>query len=583
MEEQKFKSYSLSKYTNYEIFLESQIQSAGAHQARFLEKLEKNANFIRNMTIMMKVIYSFLFVVLPILPLFTYLQLVGYLYSGTYTIGTILFVSSFLFGIFFAMVIMYLILLGMLPISSLMTGNAFKWLQTLPIPKKNLKKLGFMTIFRSLNIPLIVLGAAFPIIMLIGTQNIFFFFVCIVTSILNLIFSFSLLIIVSERLSRILHNPNRQSKKASLAKILSMAGYFIIAMGSGFILSWGISAIDDLLIIFATFEHIDILNFILSLIPYPFAPGYLISLITAPDQIPIGLFFTTIIGFAMFILITWGTYKVAIRNLISATSAEVKGIKAGELFIVPEEEIQVEIKTKSPLKSYIQKDLITASRDFQTLMFLIMPIVIPIFMIFSFVGPIGSDLSSQTGIMITWSIILIFSIIVPAMLISGLLNMDESGATILASLPVIPRDQANAKLILMSVIQLMSFTILTVVLTIITNSILLLVLFLATIPIVWVFLFLMFEMKMRLFGKMKYKYVIEELNKEHKVVKWILMFLVQIGLYFVISILSFTLFNIFGIEGTALGLFIIGMIGFMSLVFVFTKMFPKIEKIELKK
>ena len=583
MEEQKFKSYSLSKYTNYEIFLESQIQSAGAHQARFLEKLEKNANFIRNMTIMMKVIYSFFFVVLPILPLITYLQLVDYLYSGTYTIGTILFVSSFLFGIFFALVIMYLIFLGMLPISSLMTGNAFKWLQTLPIPKKNLKKLGFMTIFRTLNIPLIVLGAAFPIFMLIVTQNIFLFFVCIALSILSLIFSFSVLIIVSERLSRILNNPNRQSKKASLAKILSMAGYFIIAMGSGFILSWGISAIDDLLIIFATFEHIDILNFILSLIPYPFAPGYLISLITAPDQIPIGLFFTTIIGFTMFILITWGTYKVAIRNLISATSAEVKGIKAGELFIVPEEEIQVEIKTKSPLKSYIQKDLITASRDFQTLMFLIMPIIIPLFMIFSFVGPIGEDISSPAGIMITWSIILIFSIIVPAMLISGLLNMDESGATILASLPVIPRDQAKAKLILMSVIQLMSFTILTVVLTIITNSILLLVLFLATIPIVWIFLFLMFEMKMRLFGKMKYKYVIEELNKEHKVIKWILMLLVQIGLYFVISILSFTLFNIFGIEGTALGLFIIGMIGFMSLVFVFTKMFPKIEKIDLKK
>ena len=306
-------------------------------------------------------------------------------------------------------------------------------------------------------------------------------------------------------------------------------------------------------------------------------------MITAPDQIPIGLFFTTIIGFTMFILITWGTYKVAIRNLISATSAEVKGIKAGELFIVPEEEIQVEIKTKSPLKSYIQKDLITASRDFQTLMFLIMPIIIPLFMIFSFVGPIGEDISSPAGIMITWSIILIFSIIVPAMLISGLLNMDESGATILASLPVIPRDQAKAKLILISVIQLMSFTILTVVLTIITNSILLLVLFLATIPIVWIFLFLMFEMKMRLFGKMKYKYVIEELNKEHKVIKWILMLLVQIGLYFVISILSFTLFNIFGIEGTALGLFIIGMIGFMSLVFVFTKMFPKIEKIDLKK
>jgi len=582
MEEQKFKSYSLSKYTNYEIFLESQIQSAGAHQARFLEKLEKNANYIRNVSMMMKVIYSCLFVFLPIFPLITYAQLMDYLYAGRYTIGTILFVSSFIFGIFFAMVIMYLIVLGMLPISSLMTGNAFKWLQTLPIPKKNLKKLGFMTIFRSLNIPLIVLGAAFPIIMLIGTQNILLFFVCIATSILNLIFSFSVLIIISERLSRILNNPNRQSKKASLARILSMAGYFIITMGSGFMLSWGINAIYDLLNIFATFEHSDILNFILSLIPYPFAPGYLISLIIAPDQIPIGLLFTTIIGFAIFILITWGTYKVAIRNLKSATSAEPKEIKTGKLFIVPEE-IQVEIKTKSPLKSYIQKDLITASRDFQTLIFLIMPILIPLIMITSFYGAIGSDASSPTGIMITLSIILIFCIIVPVMLISGLLNMEESGATTLASLPVIPRDQAKAKLILMSVIQLISFTILTVVLTIISNSILLLILSLATIPIFWIFLLLMFEMKMRLFGKMKYKYVIEELNKEHKVVKWFLMLLVQIVLYFVISILSFTLFNIFGIEGTALGLFIIGIIGFMSLAFLFTKMFPKIEKIDLKK
>ncbi|GAG81949.1 unnamed protein product, partial [marine sediment metagenome] len=92
--------------------------------------------------------------------------------------------------------------------------------------------------------------------------------------------------------------------------------------------------------------------------------------------------------------------------------------------------------------SYIQKDLITASRDIQTLMFLIMPIILPLFMIFSIVGPIGEDISSPTGIIITWSIILIFSIIVPSMLISGLLNMEESGATILASLPVIPRDQA---------------------------------------------------------------------------------------------------------------------------------------------
>ena len=576
MEEQKFKSYSLSKYTNYEIFLGSQIQTAGAHQARFLEKLEKNANYIRNMSMMMKVIYAFLFVFLPLFPLVTSLQLADYLNSGAYTIETILFTSSLLFGIFFTIVFMYLILLGMLPISSLMSGNAFKWLQTLPIPKKNLKKLGFMTIFRTLNIPLIVMAAAFPIIILTFTQNIFLFFLCIATSILNLIFSFSMLVIISERLSRIFYNPNRQSKKANLARILTMFSYMIIIMAAPLILTFGFRAIDDILITFATFEHSEVLNFILSLIPFPFASGYLMSLSTAPDQISIGLLFSTIIGFSLFILITWGTYRVAIRNLISVTSVELKGIKTREL-VLPEEEIQVEIKKKSPLKSYIRKDLIIASRDFQTLMFLIMPILIPFIMIFSISSPIGEDISSPTGIMIAWSMALTFCIIIPSLLISGLLNMEESGASTIASLPVIPRDQAKAKLILMSVIQFISFTVHSITLTIIANSILLLVLFLATIPIVWIFLFLMFEMKMRLFGKMKYRYVIEELNKEHKVGKWILMLLVQIGLYFIVAILSFTSFNIFSIEGTALVLFIIGIIGFMSLVFVFTKMFPKVE------
>ncbi len=491
MEEQKFKSYSLAKYTNYEIFLGSQIQTAGAHQARFLEKLEKNANYIRNMSMMMKFVYSFLFVFLPLFPLITYLKLADYLNSGAYTIETILFTSSLLFGIFFTMVFLYLILLGMLPISSLMSGNAFKWLQTLPIPKKNLKKLGFMTIFRTLNIPLIAMAVAFPIFILIFTQNIFLFFLCIATSILNLIFGFSMLVIISERLSRIFYNPNRQSKKANLAKILTMFSYMIIIMGAPLILTWSTGAVEDILITFATFEHSEVLNFILSLIPYPFASGYLMSLSTAPDQIPIGLLFSTIIGFSLFILITWGTYKVAIRNLISATSAEVKGIKTREFFL-PEEEIQVEIKKKSPLKSYILKDLIIASRDFQTLMFLIIPILLPLTMIFSMSGPYGQDMGQGMGIMITWSIILIFCIIIPAMLIIGLLNVEESGATTIASLPVIPRDQAKAKLILMSVIQLISFSVLSITLTIIANSILLLVLFLATIQIICIFLFLMF-------------------------------------------------------------------------------------------
>ncbi|MHA1489312.1 MAG: CPBP family glutamic-type intramembrane protease [Promethearchaeota archaeon] len=576
MEESKMKYYSLAKYLNREVFLESQLQSAGANQSRLLEKFEKKKNSLRNQTIAMKIIYAFLLAFISIIPLFTYLEIINGGGDTQFSTEIVFLASDLLFSLFFIISMLYTLLLGLMYVSSFMSGKIFEWLRTLPISRKNLKKLGFTTIFRGFDIPMITMVVFFPIIMLFITQNPLTFLICLITSFLNIIFSFSILIIVGERVSRVFNNMDIKSKKAKIAQIITMLGYFIVAFGTGFVLQFAIRAIEDLIYQFANYEHILSLNIILNLIPYPFAPSSLISASLLLGQVPLELVISSLIGYGLFILLTWGVYKVALSSLRSIIAGDINGKKARATTVIPVEKIQVEIKTISPIKSYIRKDLTLASRDFQTLMFFIMPVLMPIIMILSMNLPIQKEVSSPQSIMILWAIVLVFCIFIPSMLVVGFLNLEESGATTIASLPIVPRDQAKAKLIMMSVIQSLSFIVIAILLTAITSSILVLGIFLVSLPIAWIFLFLMFEMKIRFFGKMKFKYTIDELYKENKIKKWLLIYAIQFGLYFLILIVSFTLFNTVGMESTILVLLIMGLVGVTCVIYTFAKMFPKV-------
>jgi len=571
MEEEKLKYYRISKFPCYEILMEGQIASAGAHQAKLIEKFKKNKNYIKHQFLSLKIVFSFLFTFFPLLPLVMYFQ-VTQNPEQTYTPNTIAFVSSFIFGIFFAIVLLYMIMFGLVSTSSFMSGNSFKWLQTLPFSKKDLKKIGFMTMFRNLDIPLIVLIFSSPIIMLIATQNFLIFITMLLVSFLNVVFCFSILVIIGEKMSFIFSESKGKSKKVNIVRMLTMISYFIIAFASGFIVTWGFNSVETLLATFATNEPSDMMNIIFSLIPYPFAPGYLISLSSMPNQVPLGVIGSTIIGFALFIFITLILFRTAQRALRSTISTEIKVEE------VEKREIEVEIVPKSPIKAYLKKDLISTTRDLQSFMFIFFPIFYPLILILTMQIPINMAGTSIEAILILWSIVLAVYLFIPPMLIVGFLNIEESGSSTIASLPVIPREQAKAKIILMFSIQGVSIILSSIVLTILTNSIIILLLFLVSLPIAWTFLLFMFEMKIRLFGKVKYKYIIEELNKEHKVGKWALMLLSEIGLYMVILITGNLLFYISGIITALIVLGIIGIIGVLSLIFVFTRMFPKVEK-----
>ncbi|MEE9379395.1 MAG: type II CAAX endopeptidase family protein [Candidatus Lokiarchaeia archaeon] len=571
--EEKIKYYRLSKYTCYEILMDSQVASAGAHQARLIEKFKKNKNYIKHQFIALKITFAFLFLFLPILPLFTYFEISEHLSNGTYAINTLFFISSLLFVLYFGLTILYSLMFGMISTSSFMSGNSFKWLQTLPFSKKNLKKIGIMTIFRNLDIPLIVLAIGFPIIMLIATQNILIFLVSLLVSFFNVILSFSILVIIGEKMSYLFSESKSGSKRAGLVRTLTMLGYFIIMFTSSFIFSLGISAVESLFEIFANTEPNIFLIIILSLIPYPFAPAYLISLSTIPGQLQWGLILSSLIGFALFILVVWGLFKYAQKALHSAISTEIKTKK------VEKRDLEIEVKPISPIKAYIRKDVVSSTRDIQSFMFVFFPIFYPLLLVLTMGAPIAMEVTSTAGILILWSIILAVYLFIPPMLIVGFLNLEESGSSTVASLPILPRDQAKAKIILMLTIQGLSFILASIVLTILLNSIIVILLLLVTLPIAWTFLLFMFEMKIKLFGQMKYKYVIEELNKENKIIKWIGMILSEVGLYFIILITGIILISFIGLEITILVMGIIGIISLSTLIFVFTRMFPKEEKI----
>ncbi|MFX1324262.1 MAG: hypothetical protein ACFE8N_04850, partial [Promethearchaeota archaeon] len=170
--------------------------------------------------------------------------------------------------------------------------------------------------------------------------------------------------------------------------------------------------------------------------------------------------------------------------------------------------------------AYIRKDLVSSTRDIQSFMFIFFPIVYPVIMIFSMIGLFNELSFSIEVIMITWSILLIFYLIIPILLVVGFLNIEESGSSISASLPIIPRDQVKAKLYLMLSIQGISLILTSTILAFLISSLLVIVLFVTTLPIAWTFLLLMLALKVKFFGQMNYKYVIEEVNKRNKPGKW---------------------------------------------------------------
>ncbi len=587
MSKQKLSVYALAGVVRDEAFLESQLQIAGSNQSRILENINKKKNTIKHnntikrQALVVKVVYALLIAMQSILPLVMYFQVIAII-SGVPAVDSIYIVSISLLSLCFAMTLLYMIILGIMSLSGFMAGEVFQWLEVLPIPRKTLQKVGFTVLWRFFDIPLIVQIAVFPILITWASGNALVFFACVATSLLNTLFAFCLLILLTEKFSRIIKGGGGNSTKASILRTLTMLGYVIAVTSTSLVLNLGIQSIGTLITSALTVENPALINVILSLIPFPFAPAYLVTLLLIPTStIPLQLVFSTIVGIFLLVLLIRRMYRSVLNKLRNLTSHQARiALLADQKS--PSQMVIRPIQPVPPTKAFIRKDLTALLRDLSGSMYLLMPLVFPFVMFLpaSFSGP-ESSLSWTGGGVGLYGYLFIYLIMLTAMdagmLVSGILGIEDAGASIMASLPVVPRDQAKAKMKLIGILALVSHLLPLVIHVGATEFIQLIPYFLCYSLVGIAIVFLTMAMKVRLFGKTRFKYVVEEVNVERKTLKWVaiysLNFLLLLGVLFLMIFVGETLTA----QGILLLFVVAGAGGLLAVFWWLHRMFPKLS------
>jgi hypothetical protein len=582
MKGKKLPLYSMAKFITREVMLEEQFHFSDAFRTRLFENYKKSQKFLRNKIITTKISGALIFGILPIIPLITYLKIIQYLNNPSISIEIVMFGGSLIFSIFFLVQFFNYFLLAMINTTMIMSGKSFEWYVSLPISRERLKKLVLYTIFRSLDLPNIVILTAFPIIMFIGTLDVVLLIICMGVSILNFIFSFFILLLFAARINRIMDINEINSKKAILIRLLNMFSYIFIVVGSVYFIQWISNSLDIFFSLFLNYEYPALINFFLAMIPFPLNSGYIISLFIKPNQVPFLQWLYSFLGLALFIILIWWIYNKSIKRLDPIIFSRYKPIKKSSLS--DDTSLLVKIKTTSPIIAYLRKDLIIISRDLKAFTSLIMPIIISFVFTFSysFIN-IGGIALLDREIILNWLFFVGFNIIISGIIVTGILNIEEANEIIRVSLPIIPRDQAKAKLIVIFLIQ--TLAVISPILLFITNPALIDVLmtFLGILPFTWLFLFIMFEMRIKFFSRMKNHYVTEEIFPENKTIKWTIIYITVYLLFICIFSALVNLYFTEGIMSVILFSIIVIIIGLVSTTLIFNKLFPDIRNLKLKR
>ncbi|MFX1313213.1 MAG: hypothetical protein ACFFHD_11460, partial [Promethearchaeota archaeon] len=386
----KISTYFLAKNISYEILIEEQLQLKSEATRRILERFSKRRSSLKLKFVSYKIINSIIFGILPIFPLIAYLELTDFFVSLSVHNQIAIFTKSLIFQIFFTLQFLDFFLMGLFNLINIMSGEIFEWFRTLPLPKKKLKKLAFFTIIHNFDLPILANIFVFPLILLFATQNVILFLISLGTSLLNTVFSITVLIILGEKIAKRIKIQNIKAKKSLLIQLLNTLSYALIIFGSIFIIQMTLSSLVNIMMSFLNLYYSPLYNLILSLIPFPFNPSYLISLFSSTSPITIQLWFNTLLGLALCLIVIYFFYRKSLKSLNKIISLKYKFNKNS----LPEKIDKLKIRKRSVIKAFIRKDLLIVSRNLQTFMSIIMPVIMSfVFMTFFNISFIrGEDL-----------------------------------------------------------------------------------------------------------------------------------------------------------------------------------------------
>ncbi|MFX1279283.1 MAG: CPBP family intramembrane glutamic endopeptidase [Promethearchaeota archaeon] len=578
MTSEKLALYYLAKYTNHELLIDGLILT---NQLGSWEKTKKRKRSMSLKIIRVKIFYAIIFGILPIFPLLGYFQIADYLINSLISVEIIIFHGSLYFGLFFMLQFFNFFLMGMLETGMIMSGRIFQWFETLPIPREKLKRIVFVTIFRSFDIPILVIILTFPIVLFLGTSNILIFLMSIGISVLNVMFSLNILILVGGRINRVLDVNEINSRRSYTIRLFNIISYIIITLGSMYLIQWAFGSIDRFFRLFLHIQNPEMTNMFLSGIPYPFNSSYLILNLIVKDRTPLGLWVSSIIGLIIYILIIWGLYVVVLKQLEKLTFSKFRSSKDKKISKKGKKKIKVQIKPCSPKRAYLRKDLILITHDLKTFLAIVTSVILAFIYMFYFnQGSIGVPLYIVSVIYNNWIGMLIFHPILSIMLIYSILSLEDSGQSVLTALPIIPEQQARTKLFLIFTIQTIATFLPNLMFINDPNSQGILIATFVALPFIWLFLLLIFELKLMFFGKIGEHYVLREVNATNKLFKWVLIFCLQYIISFWIISFVFMFFIFRNFVGMIWFIVLVGVSLLVFVLMIYNKIFPSKRKRE---
>lgn len=564
--------YIIARKLSDEILLEEFVQSRGADYSNISEEYIKSKKQLKKKVIFTKLFYAIIFGILPVIPVFTYFEFINLVTSGVYEFELIIFSISLLYGFFFLLQFFNFLLMAILETTVTISGKATEWFKTLPLSERHLKRILYFTVFHNFDFPIIVIVLSFPVAMFIGTLNIFIFFISLGISFVNTFLALNLIIIISERLNRVLNINDVSSRKTFFIRLFNIFSYLFLMLGSIYLVQWASTSIGEFIELFVGTEHPEIINIILSSIPYPLSQCYLIALTFSPSFTNLPIWFGTSIGMVLLIFILYLSFISALKSIRRTYSFEP--LNRRETTYIEDLNKRIKIKTTSSFTAFLRKDLTAASRDLKVLLSFIMPILLSfIFVIYLNLPNIDITEPTEFQIFRVWLSYLLVSPIISSILVFSLLNLESTGQTILESLPIIPREQAKAKLLLMFII--LNLAILLPSLLFITSPrfLVFLIGIFFSLPFACIFLFISFELRIYFFGKRFKSYIVGDLVIGSNFFKLIIIFVVPLSLcvwFISTSAILFSFFNPFAIY-----LIIIFLItGFTFSIMFFHKLFP---------
>ena len=327
--------YGLSKRVYKEAILHAQIQSAGSNQQKFLERIKKD-KIARSPDIIYKSMAALYIGILTLIPIMSVFQMYLSLGDGI-SFEWVVFAGSMANVMFFVMQLVLLIVFALMVSWGIMSGGPYEWIHTLPFERKDIRRIGLFTFIRAINLQLIVMALVLPVGITVAMsltigpsigvgRIILTSLITILISITNTAFNLGLLVILSRKLAVLLEEYEFSTKKSNFIRIFTMLAYFIVSMFIALIIQYGIRLLPKFLNLDpVSIKTSRLLNNILSFVPLLLSAGYLLTIFLFDlSSISAVTIVGSIVGFVLYMLLTYLIVKKALRTLTNISSTDFK-------------------------------------------------------------------------------------------------------------------------------------------------------------------------------------------------------------------------------------------------------------------